>query len=182
MPASTARQRCALPILLACILALTCVFATAAQARSRHQHHGHHHHHGRHHHGHHHGNRRAAKIAHAVAVAVHQKGDPYVYGAEGPNAFDCSGLTEYSFGKAGIRLPRTADEQYHFVRHIKKRNIRRGDLVFFHDGGGSVYHVGIFAGRRHGSEYILHAPYTGQVVHRERIWTGSWYAGTLRRH
>jgi len=67
------------------------------------------------------------------------------------------------------------------VRHIQKRNIRRGDLVFFHDGSGSVYHVGIFAGRRHGSEYILHAPYTGQVVHRERIWTGSWYAGTMRR-
>jgi cell wall-associated NlpC family hydrolase len=171
MPASTARQRCALPILLACILALTCVFASAAQAaRSRHHHH--------HHHGHH----RAVKIAHAVAVAVNQKGDPYVYGAEGPNAFDCSGLTEYSFAKAGLRLPRTADEQYHSVRHIKKSNIRRGDLVFFHDSGGSVYHVGIFAGRRHGSEYILHAPYTGQVVHRERIWTGSWYAGTLRRH
>ena len=163
MPASTARQRFALPILLAVILVLTGGFASTAEANN-------------HHHKHH----RAAKIAHAVAVAVHQKGDPYVYGADGPNAFDCSGLTEYSFSKAGLHLPRTSDAQYRAVRHIKKKNIRRGDLVFFHDGGG-VYHVGIFAGRRHGSKYILHAPYTGQVVHRERIWTSSWYAGTLRR-
>jgi cell wall-associated NlpC family hydrolase len=178
MPASTTRQRFALPILFATLLALTTVFAGAAEANR----HTGHHHHGHHHHGHHHhGSQRAHKIAHAVAVAVHQKGDPYVYGAEGPNAFDCSGLTEYSFAKAGLYLPRTSDAQYRFVRHIHKRNIRRGDLVFFHDGSGSVYHVGIFAGRRHGSEYILHAPYTGQVVHRERIWTGSWYAGTMRR-
>jgi len=124
--------------------------------------------------------RRVEKIKAATRVARRQKGDPYSYGAAGPNRFDCSGLTYFAYGKVGIRMQRSSDAQYRQVRHIKKRNMRRGDLMFFHSGG-SVYHVGIYVGRKHGDRMILHAPSTGRVVNRDPVWTGQWKAGTLRR-
>jgi cell wall-associated NlpC family hydrolase len=160
MPATRRGQRfVALPFLLITTLVATVLLAGPAEAQK---------------------SPRERKIAHAVAVAVNQKGDPYRYGAAGPNAFDCSGLTMFSFAKAGLSLPRVAADQYRRVRHIPQKNAKRGDLVFFHSGG-SVYHMGIFAGRAHGKRYILHAPNSGTVVRRDPIWTGSWYAGTLRR-
>ena len=58
--------------------------------------------------------------------------------------------------------------QYSYVRHISKRNLHRGDLMFFHSGG-SVYHVAIFLGRRHHHVWLLHAPHTGTVVQRARV-------------
>ncbi|KHL08405.1 UNVERIFIED_CONTAM: hypothetical protein LK11_58240 [Mumia flava] len=119
--------------------------------------------------------RRIKKIDKAERVAARQKGDPYRYGASGPGSFDCSGLTSYSFKKAGIKLPRTADSQYHRVRKIKKRNAKKGDLVFF--GGSRKYHVGIYWGKKR----ILHSPYSGSRVKVEKIWTRSWSAGTLRK-
>jgi cell wall-associated NlpC family hydrolase len=126
--------------------------------------------------------RREHKIYHAVRIARRQIGDPYVYGANGPGAFDCSGLTSFAFHRAGFRVPRTSDAQYDRVRHIKKRNVRRGDLVFFHSGG-DVYHVAIYLKRKYGHRIILHAPYSGRTVQRDPIWTRSWWAGTLRnRH
>ncbi len=123
---------------------------------------------------------RENKVRDSLSVAKNQKGDPYVYGAAGPNRFDCSGLTQFSYGRAGLYLPRTSDAQYRYVRHIDKSNIRRGDLMFFLNSGG-VYHVGIFVGRNNGDAYILHASRPGTVVHRERVWTSQWRAGTLRR-
>jgi cell wall-associated NlpC family hydrolase len=116
----------------------------------------------------------------ALGTAEHQIGDPYRYGAAGPNAFDCSGLTYYSFHHAGFRgLPRTAAAQAGFTNREPRSRMHRGDLVFFTDRG-KVYHVGIFIGRHHGHPWILHAPYPGQRVSREQIWTNSWFPGTLR--
>lgn len=123
--------------------------------------------------------RRERKIANGVEVARDQKGDPYVYGAAGPNAFDCSGFTMYSFGKAGLSLPRTTDAQANAVRRINKSNMRRGDLMFFHSGG-NVYHVAMFMGRKNGSTWLLHASRSGTPVKRDPAWTSSWYGGTLR--
>ncbi len=123
---------------------------------------------------------RDQKVLHGLKIARNQVGDPYRYGADGPSAFDCSGLTEYAFKKVGLRLPRSSDAQYRHVRHIRKKNIKRGDLMFFSNGGG-VYHVGIYLGRaRDGRALMLHSPYPGQRVHRERVWTSHWSAGTLR--
>jgi cell wall-associated NlpC family hydrolase len=124
--------------------------------------------------------KREKKIFHAVRIARRQIGEPYVYGADGPGSFDCSGLTQYAYRKAGIRMPRTSDGQYARVRHISKRHIKRGDLVFFHSGG-NVYHVAIYLKRKHGDRIILHSPHPGRTVQRDPIWTGSWWAGTLRR-
>lgn len=120
------------------------------------------------------------RIHHAVSVVYNQKGDPYVYGATGPNAFDCSGLTLYGYRLAGVYLPRTSDAQYRYVRHIRANHLRRGDFVFYHDGGGHVFHVAMFAGRRYGQSWVLEAEHTGTVVGRHRIWDAPRYAGTLR--
>ena len=123
----------------------------------------------------------AHKVDDATRVAVNQKGDPYQYGAAGPGRFDCSGLTYFSFRKAGFKhIPRTSSAQARWAHRIKNRNARRGDLVFFRNSGG-VYHVGVFAGREHGHSYVVHAPYSGAKVRRERIWTHHWFAGRVPR-
>lgn len=110
----------------------------------------------------------ASLSAKALSVAASKKGAPYKYGAAGPSRFDCSGLTLYSYKKAGKTLPRTAQSQYNKTRRIAASGRRRGDLVFFHSGG-SVYHVGIYAG----SDKIWHSPKTGSVVRLEKIWSNS---------
>ncbi|MCX4552484.1 C40 family peptidase [Streptomyces sp. NBC_01387] len=113
----------------------------------------------------------AAHGVRAVQIAASKRGSPYQWGASGPSRFDCSGLTLYSFKKAGKKLPRTAQGQYNNVRHISASGRQRGDLVFFHYGR-SVYHVGIYAG----NGKIWHSPKTGSVVRLEKIWTHSvWY-------
>ena len=123
----------------------------------------------------------AVRINHAANVAISHIGDPYRYGAAGPYAFDCSGLAMWSYGHSWMSLPRTSAGQYAAVRHILKANMIRGDLVFFHDSAGHVYHVGMFlywnADHR---AVIIHAPHSGTVVHRAPVWTTAWYAGTRR--
>ncbi|QNP62135.1 C40 family peptidase [Streptomyces genisteinicus] len=111
----------------------------------------------------------------ALEVAQSKKGSPYRFGATGPHRFDCSGLTLYSYKRAGKKLPRTAQQQYNRTRHVGASQRQRGDLVFFHSGG-SVYHVGIYAG----SGRIWHSPKTGDVVRLARIWTKSVSYGRVR--
>jgi cell wall-associated NlpC family hydrolase len=124
---------------------------------------------------------RQRKIHNALEVARNQRGDPYQYGANGPRRFDCSGLTQFSYGRAGLFLPRTSGAQARFSRRIVKKHMRKGDLMFFYDGGG-VYHVGIFVGwNGHGHRRVLHAPRPGGHVHAGTVWTGRWFAGTVRR-
>ncbi|MFE5185836.1 C40 family peptidase [Streptomyces sp. NPDC056628] len=107
----------------------------------------------------------------ALRIAASKKGSPYKWGATGPNRFDCSGLTLYSFKKAGKKLPRTAAQQYNKTRHISASHRKAGDLVFFHSGS-YVYHVGIYAGKGK----IWHSPKSGDVVRLQKIWTRSvWY-------
>ena len=107
--------------------------------------------------------------ARVLRIAKAQTGDRYRYGAIGPNSFDCSGLTSYVYRKAtGKRLPHSSSAQRGRVHRISARAARPGDLVFF-STGGHVYHVGIYVGHH----TIIHAPYPGQRVKRERIWTSS---------
>lgn len=118
------------------------------------------------------------KVKKATAIAKRQIGDPYVYGASGPGSFDCSGLTQFAYGKAGIGLPRTSDAQARHARGVSRKNLRRGDLIFFHSGG-NVYHVGIYWGRHNGHRLILDAPRPGERVGFTRIWTNSWFPGRV---
>ncbi|MEU5212830.1 C40 family peptidase [Streptomyces sp. NPDC020742] len=117
----------------------------------------------------------ASVAAYALRIAASKRGSPYQYGAQGPHRFDCSGLTLYSFRRAGRALPRSAAAQYGQTRHIPAWSRKRGDLVFFHSTRG-VYHVGIYAGRG----LMWHAPKTGQVVRLEKIWSRAVWYGRVR--
>jgi cell wall-associated NlpC family hydrolase len=176
-------------VLVVVTLAVTVVVTALAPSYAAGRHRPHHprHHHGaghhhpvRHHRPHHAAiGRSAGRVAHAMSVAVAQRGKPYVYGASGPHAFDCSGLTSYAFHHAGFRLPRSSAAQAGAVMHIPRTRMHRGDLIFF-TSGGHVYHVGLYAGVFHGRRMVLHAPYPGQRVHAQPLWTNAWFAGTLR--
>jgi cell wall-associated NlpC family hydrolase len=106
---------------------------------------------------------------HAMRVALAQRGDPYRYGATGPNAFDCSGLTKYSYGRVGRAIPRTTDEQKAGLRAVPRSAKRRGDIILF-VSGGNAYHAAIYIG--HGR--IVHASRSGTPVKVARIWTSSY--------
>ncbi len=117
---------------------------------------------------------RSAAIAYSAArVAAAQKGKRYVYGGAGPSVFDCSGLVQYSYKRVGIRIPRTADQQYRASHHITQRQLRPGDVVFFHDSRGYVYHDAIYVG--YGA--VWNAPHTGATVRLQPVWTHSIYFG-----
>jgi len=123
---------------------------------------------------------RKKRINRMLRIVRNQKGDPYSYGAAGPNRFDCSGLVYYSTHKAGFRhVPRTSSQQGRFMRRIGRAAMRPGDFVFF-TGGSGVYHVGVYAGRSGGRRMIIHAPGSGQRVTTATIWTDRWFAATLR--
>ena len=82
--------------------------------------------------------------AKVVQEAKRHIGQPYVWGAAGPTTFDCSGLVMYSYRKAGLATPRIAADQFSAARLIPAARAVAGDLVFYHDSVGAVYHVGIY--------------------------------------
>lgn len=88
----------------------------------------------------------STNTAGAAAVmrwAFSELGKPYVYGATGPSAFDCSGFTTYVFRQAHISLPRTSQAQYQTGKPVSAGNIQAGDLLFWDTGGSGPSHVGI---------------------------------------
>ena len=92
----------------------------------------------------------STKANEVIAYAKTLLGKPYVWGAQGPNSFDCSGFTYYVFkNKAGIVLPRTSSAQSKYGTYVSKSNLKAGDLVFFDTNGandGNVSHVGMYIG------------------------------------
>ena len=106
-----------------------------------------------------------------VALAQRELGDPYVFAAAGPSAFDCSGLTMYCYAQIGIFMPHAATAQQQMSTPVPINALLPGDLVFF-GGPGASYHVGIYAGG--GS--MIHAPHTGDVVRYGSI-SGAWIGG-----
>lgn len=82
----------------------------------------------------------------AVRVAESQVGVPYVWGGAQPGGgFDCSGLTMWSWGHAGVNLPHSAQAQYDSIEHVSLSYLQPGDLLFF-ASGGYIYHVAMYAG------------------------------------
>ncbi len=122
---------------------------------------------------------RAQRTSRAASIALQQVGDPYRYGASGPRSFDCSGLMQYSFRKAGIRIPRTSSAQARRAHRIAKSKLRRGDLMFFTNGGG-VYHAAMFLRWKNGRAQMVHSPGSGKRVRIDRPWTTRWFAATMR--
>lgn len=107
-----------------------------------------------------------------VNTAKKYLGMPYVYGAAGPNSFDCSGLTMYVYAKFGINLPHNSLAQSQIGQYVPQSQLQPGDLVFFAtDGTGKVSHVGIYVG----SGNFIQAPRTGETVKISSM-TNSYYA------
>ncbi|MBK1811365.1 C40 family peptidase [Clostridium sp. YIM B02505] len=114
----------------------------------------------------------------AVSIAYQYLGRPYVFGAAGPRAFDCSGLTQYVYAKLGVGLPHYTGAQYAMGSSVSKGNLSPGDLVFFNTYG-PISHVGIYIG---GGDFI-HAPSSGKNVTVSSLsesYYASRYAGARR--
>ncbi|MFJ4711606.1 NlpC/P60 family protein [Streptomyces sp. NPDC088785] len=93
----------------------------------------------------------------AVQFATAQLGKPYVWGAEGPKSYDCSGLTSQAWAAAGHGIPRTSQEQWKQLERVDIKDMRPGDLIIYH---GDASHVGMYIG----DGAIIHAPRPGRTV------------------
>ena len=112
----------------------------------------------------------------AADIALSLRGSPYRYGANGPDAFDCSGLVQYAYGRAGARVPRTTRAQYEAVNRRYLDQLEPGDLVFFRISGIQVSHVGIFVGE----DEFVHAPKTGADVQISSLDRDYWRSRLVR--
>ncbi|GAA2635984.1 C40 family peptidase [Actinomadura fulvescens] len=111
----------------------------------------------------------------AIAFALEQKGRPYIWGGTGPRGFDCSGLVQQAWRRAGISIPRVAADQYNRARHrVARHRLKPGDLVFFNRLG----HVGMYLG----SSKFIHSPRPGRRVSVDRLrgYYRQRYVGAVR--
>ncbi len=109
----------------------------------------------------------------AVDTALAQRGDMYLYGATGPDRFDCSGLTSYAYKAAGVSIPRTSSAQSTFGTPVSKADLQPGDLVFFYS---PVSHVGMYIG----NGQMVHSSSSGKPVSVVSLDSMSGYAGASR--
>jgi peptidoglycan DL-endopeptidase CwlO len=113
----------------------------------------------------------------AVRWALAQLGDPYRWGATGPDRFDCSGLTSAAYAAAGVGIPRVSRAQWGAGPHVAVANLLPGDLVFYGDNPAdpaSIHHVGMYIG----NGLMVHAPHTGDVVRVASIWRDGYVGAT----
>ncbi|MEU0785188.1 NlpC/P60 family protein [Streptomyces sp. NPDC006173] len=113
----------------------------------------------------------ATKAGKALAFARAQVGKPYVWGATGPDSYDCSGLTQAAWKAAGVSLPRVTYDQVNAGTTVSLADAKPGDLVFFYD---DISHVGLYIG----NGMMIHAPKPGAYVREESI----YYDGTSAIH
>ncbi|MFH8615892.1 NlpC/P60 family protein [Streptomyces sp. NPDC017979] len=104
----------------------------------------------------------SGRAAAAVAAVRSAIGRPYVWGANGPTGFDCSGLMQWSYAKAGIGLPRTSQAQRSAGRQVPLSQARPGDLVAYRDDAS---HIGMYVG----GGRVVHAPYPGAAVRSDPV-------------
>lgn len=107
--------------------------------------------------------KRKETIENIVNTALNQRGKKYVWGAEGPDTFDCSGLMQWSFAQHDYTLPRVAADQAQTGKHLSRSELKRGDMVFFKtdkEDPDRISHVGLYLG----NGKFVHAPRTGDVI------------------
>src|SRR5581483_7899106 len=119
----------------------------------------------------------------AIALARAQIGKPYVWGGASPQtSFDCSGLVQWVYGQIGVRLPRTAQQQYGATARVSREELQPGDLLFFtrtYPSSEPITHVGIYVG----GGQMVNATTPGDVVREMPAFSGYWgahYAGAGR--
>lgn len=110
-----------------------------------------------------------------VFTAMQQVGVPYRWGGSTPAGFDCSGLVQYAYQYAGLRLPRTAAEQLTSTTPVTLENAAPGDLLFFRDGGRTS-HVAIYIGEGR----FVHAPRGGKTVSLDTFDNTYWRTSFTR--
>jgi cell wall-associated NlpC family hydrolase len=111
----------------------------------------------------------------AIAYANAQRGKPYALGGAGPNTFDCSGLTMKAYAYAGLSIgSHSVNDQWRTLANRGKivpySQRQRGDLIFWGDGPGTFYHIGIYIG----NGQMIAAPQTGDVVKQQAVWGSPW--------
>jgi peptidoglycan DL-endopeptidase CwlO len=119
-----------------------------------------------------------SQVATMLKAAVSRLGLPYVWGAEGPRSFDCSGLVQWSFAQAGIAMPRVAADQARTGPFVPVRRLAAGDLVFYHTDPTApnyISHVAIYLG----NGWMIQAPQPGEAVQVVPLALGSEYAGAV---
>jgi cell wall-associated NlpC family hydrolase len=102
----------------------------------------------------------------AIAFATSQIGDPYAWGASGPDSWDCSGLTQAAWARAGVYLSHYTGYQWNETRRVPLSDLQPGDLVFFGADGPTSHHVGLYVG----NDEMIEAPHTGAWVTKSSIW------------
>jgi cell wall-associated NlpC family hydrolase len=120
-----------------------------------------------------------AELDTALRAAESRQGLPYVWGADGPSAFDCSGLVQWAFAQAGIRMPRVADDQARAGPAVPLSELEPGDLLFYHTdptAPGYISHVAIYLG----NGWMIQAPEPGLGVQIVPASFGSEFAGAIR--
>ncbi|MEO8157462.1 MAG: C40 family peptidase [Betaproteobacteria bacterium] len=106
----------------------------------------------------------------AIVYAKEMLGKPYKFAGDTPAGFDCSGLVKYSYGRAGISLPRDTQAQRSTSVLITVRNLRQGDLLFFDQEGKKSSHVGMYIG----DGRFIHAPSSGGKVRTDSLGAAFW--------
>jgi cell wall-associated NlpC family hydrolase len=121
----------------------------------------------------------AAQLTTALRAAESRRGLPYVWGAAGPTSFDCSGLVQWSFAQAGVRMPRVAADQARTGPAVPVSQLEPGDLLFYHTDPtdpGYISHVAIYLG----NGWMIQAPEPGMDVQVVPASFGSQFAGAIR--
>jgi cell wall-associated NlpC family hydrolase len=111
-----------------------------------------------------------AVASRAADNALEMVGKPYRYSGSTPAGFDCSGLVQYSYRKAGLDLPRETQTQRYLGQPVSRSHMRRGDLLFFDQEGKKHSHVGIYLGERR----FVHAPSSGKHVRNDSLDSPYW--------
>ena len=117
----------------------------------------------------------AAPGERAARVALEQVGVPYRYGGNSPHGFDCSGLVQYAYARAGVAVPRTTRQLWATAESVELSQLRAGDVLFF-DIEGKMSHVGLYLGERR----FVHAPSTGRRVSVATLDAGYYREALLR--
>lgn len=111
------------------------------------------------------------KVNKVISLAKGKVGNRYVWGATGPNTFDCSGFTQWLYKQVGINIPRVSKDQSKYGKSVSRSNLQPGDLLFFNTSGSGVSHVGLYIG----NGQMIHAANSKKGVRHDSITSGYYY-------